>query len=359
MNAPASTYRLQFSAATTFTDAVGLLPYLDALGVGALYASPLLESGAGSNHGYDVVDPTRVSAERGGEAGREALVAAVRAHGLGFVLDIVPNHLGVEVPRVNPWWWDVLAHGRASRYASYFDVDWDAGPVLVPVLDADEEKALGELSLSDDRSELRYYEHAFPVAPGSGTGTARRRCTSGSTTGSCPGSGGAAELTYRRFFDVSTLAALRVEDPDVFEATHREVLRWVDAGEVDGIRVDHPDGLTDPGGYLRRLRAAIGPDRWLVVEKILGVGETLPASWPVDGTTGYEALREICGVFVDPCGAGLLTQFAAEHTGRKDSAHAVEHDARREVASTILAAEVHRIARAWRSRPEPSLPRTG
>ena len=157
---------------------------------------------------------------------------------------------------------------------------------------------------------------------------------------------GAAELTYRRFFDVSTLAAVRIEDPEVFEATHREVLRWVRAGEVDGLRVDHPDGLSDPGGYARRLRAAIGPDRWLLVEKILAVGESLPPSWPVDGTSGYEALRELCGVFVDPDGAGLLTQFAAEHTGVKLSARTVEHDARREVARTILAAEVRRIAEA-------------
>jgi (1->4)-alpha-D-glucan 1-alpha-D-glucosylmutase len=342
--APSSTYRLQLSKDTTFGDAVELLPYLDALGVGALYASPLLESGAGSNHGYDVVDPTRVSAERGGEEGRRALVAAVREHGLGFVLDIVPNHVGVDIPQANPWWWDVLAHGRASEHAAAFDVDWDAGPILLPVLDADEEKALSELVLSDDRTQLRYYERAFPVAPGTGdTGSAREvherqhyRLVSWKR--------GAAELTYRRFFDVSTLAAVRVELPEIFEKTHREILRWVAAGDVDGLRVDHPDGLSDPGAYVRRLRAAIGPDRWLLVEKILGVGEELPASWPVNGTSGYEALREIQGVFVDPDGAGLLTQLAAEHTGRKESAHAAEHAARREVADTILAAEVRRIA---------------
>ncbi|MHA6630733.1 malto-oligosyltrehalose synthase [Pseudonocardia sichuanensis] len=342
--APSSTYRLQFSRDTTFTDAVALLPYLDALGAGALYASPLLESGAGSNHGYDVVDPTRVSQERGGEEGRRALVAAVRERGLGFVLDIVPNHVGVDVPQANPWWWDVLAHGRSSEHAGTFDIDWDAGPVLLPVLDADEEKALSELSLSEDRTQLRYYERAFPVAPGTGaTGTAQEvherqhyRLVSWKR--------GAAELAYRRFFDVSTLAAVRVELPEIFEKTHREVLRWVEAGDVDGIRVDHPDGLSDPGAYARRLRAALGPQRWLLVEKILAVGEELPASWPVNGTSGYEALREIQGVFVDPDGAGVLTQLAAEHTGRKESAHAAEHAARREVADTILAAEVRRIA---------------
>lgn len=338
---PSSTYRVQFSRDTTFTDGIALLPYLDALGVGALYASPLLESGAGSDHGYDVVDPTRVSGERGGEQGRRALVAAVREHRMQFLLDIVPNHLGVGVPKANPWWWDVLRLGRSSEFAGNFDIDWAAGPVLLPVLDADEEKALSELSVAD--GELRYYEHVFPLAPGTGSGSAQEvherqhyRLVSWKR--------GAAELTYRRFFDVSTLAAVRVELPEIFEATHREVLRWVEAGEVDGIRVDHPDGLSDPGGYTRRLRAAIGPDRWLLVEKILGVGETLPPSWPVDGTSGYEALREYQGVFVDPDGAGLLTQLSAEHTGGRQSLHAAEHDARREVAATILAAEVRRIA---------------
>jgi (1->4)-alpha-D-glucan 1-alpha-D-glucosylmutase len=342
--APSSTYRLQFSRDLTFTDAVELVPYLNTLGVGALYASPLLESGAGSNHGYDVVDPTRVSAERGGEEGRKALVAAVREAELGFVLDIVPNHVGVEVAKANPWWWDVLEHGRGSRWAGHFDIDWDAGPVLLPILDADEEKALDELSLSEDRTELRYYEHAFPVAPGTGGAGTAQEVHARQHYRLCSWKRGAAELTYRRFFDVSTLAAVRVELPEVFADAHREILRWVEAGDVDGIRVDHPDGLSDPGAYLRRLRAAIGPERWLLAEKILGVGEDLPVSWPIDGTTGYEALREVCGVFVDPDGAGLITQFAAEHTGVKESSHAAERRGRREVADTILAAEVRRIA---------------
>jgi (1->4)-alpha-D-glucan 1-alpha-D-glucosylmutase len=357
VRAPSSTYRLQFSSLTTFDDAIGLVPYLDALGVGALYASPLLESGAGSNHGYDVVDPTRTSGERGGDERRAALVAALREHGLRFVLDIVPNHVGVDVAKANPWWWDVLRLGRSSEHADTFDIDWDAGPILLPILDADEEAALGELSVevSGDSGELRYYEHAFPLAPGTGEGSVREvherqhyRLVSWKR--------GAAELTYRRFFDVSTLAAVRVEVPEIFEKAHREVLRWVADGEVDGIRVDHPDGLSDPGGYVRMLRAAIGPDRWLLVEKILAAGEELPVSWPVDGTSGYEALREVQGVFVDPDGAGLITQLAAEHTGSKQSLHAAEHDARREVAATILAAEVRRIAAV--AAREHAFPRT-
>lgn len=343
MTVPSSTYRLQLSAEMTFADAVALVPYLDALGVGALYTSPLLEAAPGSRHGYDVVDPGRVSQERGGDEGRRALVAAVREHGMGLVVDIVPNHVGVDPPQVNPWWWDVLRHGPSSPYARHFDIDWDRGPLLLPVLDEDEEKALSELELTADGTQLRYHERAFPVAPGTGEGTPQDvherqhyRLVSWRR--------GASELNYRRFFDISGLAALRVEQPETFEATHREVLRWVAAGEVDGLRVDHPDGLADPGGYLRRLREAVGPRCWLIVEKILGTDERLPASWPVDGTTGYDALREVCGVFVDPKGAGLLTQLAAEHVGWRESARNAEHEARREVAETILESEVRRIA---------------
>lgn len=339
----ASTYRLQFSKDLTFAQATGLVAYLDALGVGALYASPLLESGTGSNHGYDVVDPGRVSEERGGEDDRRALVAALRAHGLGLLLDIVPNHLGVEVAEDNPWWWDVLGRGRDSAYASHFDIDFDSGPVLLPILGDDEEQAISELTLSEDRSRLRYYEHSFPVAGGTSDGDAAEvhsrqhyRLVSWRR--------GAAELNYRRFFDVSTLAAVRVELPEVFDAAHREVLRWVSEGDVDGLRVDHPDGLSDPGGYLRRLRAAIGPDRTLLVEKILGIGEELPASWPVEGTTGYEALREICGVFVDPAGEEPLNRLAVRHVGADARFEDAEHAARLEVARTILSAEVRRIA---------------
>ena len=262
-----------------------------------------------------MVDPTRISAERGGPEGLRALVAAVREHGLGFVLDIVPNHVGVAGSRENPWWWDVLRHGKASAYATYFDIDWDAGPILLPGAGRRRgEGALGARPLRRRRPSCATTSTPRPSRPAPRAAAAqevheRQHYRFGSWKR------GAAELTYRRFFDVSTLAAVRVEDPEVFAATHAEILRWVDEGAVDGLRVDHPDGLSDPGGYARRLRAAIGPDRWLVVEKILGVGEALPASWPVDGTSGYEALREIQGVFVDPDGAGLLTQFAAEHTG--------------------------------------------
>ncbi|MFI7678097.1 alpha-amylase family glycosyl hydrolase [Actinophytocola sp. NPDC049390] len=298
-----STYRLQISPKFTLDAAVSVVDYLARLGVSAVYTSPLLTASPGSTHGYDVVDPTGASAELGGEEARRRLVSTAQASGLSVVVDIVPNHMSVEVPSANPWWWDVLRHGPDSAYARYFDVDWSRGRILLPVLGSD---SLDDLSVRDDR--LVYFEHEFPLAPGTAGGTPREvhdrqhyRLVNWRE--------GNAELTYRRFFDITTLAGVRVEDPAVFEATHGEVLRWVRAGEVAGLRVDHPDGLADPGAYMRRLRAE-APDAWLVVEKILAVDESLPASWPVDGTTGYDALREICGVFVDPAGEPALTALA-------------------------------------------------
>ena len=330
-----STYRLQINPAFSLDDAAAVVDYLARLGAGAVYTSPLLTASPGSTHGYDVVDPTKASPELGGEQARLRLVSAARAAGLDIVVDIVPNHMSVEVPSANPWWWDVLRHGRESRYATYFDVDWSRGPILLPVLGSD---SVSDLAVRDDR--LVYFDHEFPLAPGTSDGTPQEvhdrqhyRLVNWRR--------GNAELTYRRFFDVTTLAGVRVEDPAVFEATHGEVLRWVQAGEVAGLRVDHPDGLADPGGYMRRLRAA-APDAWLVVEKILAVDEALPASWPVDGTTGYDALREICGLFVDPAG----------EPPEETALHDVETECRRLITRTSLVAEMRRIAALANVAPE-------
>jgi (1->4)-alpha-D-glucan 1-alpha-D-glucosylmutase len=333
---PSSTYRLQLRPEFDFAAAADLADYLHRLGVGAMYASPMLDAVPGSTHGYDVVDPTRARPELGGEAGRQELSARLREIGLALVVDIVPNHVSVVTP-ANPWWTDLLRHGRESRYAKYFDIDWSRKRLLLPVLGSDEDIA----KLTVDGDALVYYEHRFPIAPGTGDGTPAevhdrqhyelvdwRR--------------GNAELNYRRFFDITTLAAVRVEDEEVFTAVHGEVLRWVAGGDVVGLRVDHPDGLADPGGYVRRLRAG-APDAWLVVEKILHPGEDLPASWPVQGTTGYDALRELSGVFVDPDGERKFTELAGQ-LGVATDFRAVQEEASRLVADTILVAEIRRIA---------------
>ena len=334
---PASTYRLQLRPDFDFAAARGVVGYLRDLGIGAVYVSPVLEATPGSTHGYDVTDPTRMREELGGEEGFRSLTAAAREAGVGVIVDIVPNHMSVEVPSANPWWHSVLREGEASAYAHHFDIDWSRGRVLVPALGEDAD--LAKLTVEGD--ELVYFDHRFPIAPGTGDGTPQeihdrqhyelvdwRR--------------GNTELNYRRFFDITTLAAVTVEQPEVFDDAHREILTWVNAEEVTGLRVDHPDGLADPGAYVRQLREA-APHAWIVIEKILHPGEPLPASWPVDGTTGYDAMRELFGVLLDPAGETAFTKLADRLGVRTDYA-AVEEEARRLVTDTILVAEVRRIA---------------
>ena len=341
---PAGTYRVQIRPDFGFDDTAAVAGYLADLGVTHLYSAPLLTAAPGSVHNYDVVDHREANPQLGGEPGRRRLVAALRAAGLGLVVDIVPNHAGIAVPEANPAWWDVLANGRGSAYSGWFDIDWSRDRIVVPVLGHDGD--LDKLRVED--GELRYYDHRYPIAPGTGAGTPRevharqhyelvgwRR--------------GDRELNYRRFFAVSDLAGLRVEDPAVFEATHAEMLRWVARGDVDGIRVDHPDGLRDPVGYLVRLRAA-APGPWLVVEKILEHGEELP-DWPVDGTTGYEALREVCGLFVDPAGEAAFTALDTALTEVAVSWPELTRACKLEAAHRMFPAELRRLAAL-----APSLP---
>jgi (1->4)-alpha-D-glucan 1-alpha-D-glucosylmutase len=302
-----STYRLQMRGDQfTFADAENLLDYLDDLGVSHLYLSPILTAAEGSTHGYDVVDPTTVSSALGGPEGLESLSAAARERGMGLVVDIVPNHVGVEDPRQNRWWWDVLTHGRESRYATFFDIDWALDPdgrIVLPVLGSDDDVD----SLTVDGDVLRLDTRAWPITPGTGAGSGpavhdrQHYRLVGWRHNVCG---------YRRFFSITSLAALRQEDRAVFDATHVEVKRWFTDGLVDGVRVDHPDGLSNPAGYLEWLREISGPDAWIVIEKILAVEEPLEPTLPVAGTTGYDALREIGGLFVDPTGKRALTELA-------------------------------------------------
>ncbi|BBY53712.1 malto-oligosyltrehalose synthase [Mycobacterium koreense] len=306
-----STYRLQLRGADSgerfdFDDAAALVDYLDELGVSHLYLSPILTAVTGSSHGYDVTDPTCVSPALGGPDGLARLSAAARARGMGLIVDIVPNHLGVGRPEQNRWWWDVLRAGRGSPYAAFFDIDWDldGGRIVLPVLGSDSDAE----DLRVDGDVLRLGERCWPIAEGTGAGSAaavhdrQHYRLVGWRRGICG---------YRRFFSITDLAALRQEDPEVFDACHAEVARWFAEDLVDGVRIDHPDGLTDPVGYLRRLRALLGPRAWIVIEKILAADEALEPTLPIAGTTGYDALRLIGGVFVDPAGAADLTALAA------------------------------------------------
>jgi (1->4)-alpha-D-glucan 1-alpha-D-glucosylmutase len=340
-----STYRLQLRAESsgfgfTFADAEKLLDYFAELGVSHLYLSPILTPVVGSAHGYDVADTTKVSAELGGADGLARLSAAARARGLGLVVDIVPNHLGVDKPEQNRWWWDVLRHGPSSAYAHFFDIDWDLadGRIVLPVLGSDDDVA--DLSVDDDL--LRLGDLAFPIAPGTGNGTGpevhdrQHYRLVGWKRGVCG---------YRRFFSITSLAGLRQEDRSVFDATHVEVARWFAEGLVDGVRIDHPDGLSDPAGYLTWLRELVGPDAWIVIEKILAVDEALEPTLPIAGTTGYDALREIGGIFVDPKGAPALTALVDSAGIDYQHMPAMLADLKTAAATETLASEMGRLRR--------------
>ena len=350
-----STYRLQMRGdCFTFADAQDQLDYFAALGVSHLYLSPILTAAEGSTHGYDVTDPTTVSAALGGPEGFARLSRAAREKGLGVIVDIVPNHVGVEKPQQNPWWWDVLTHGRESAYASFFDIDWDLGNgrVVLPVLGSDDD--VDDLVVDGD--VLRLGDLVYPIAPGTGEGTGRQVHDRqhyrliGWRNGVCG---------YRRFFSITSLAGLRQEDRAVFDATHVEVKRWFDEGLVDGVRIDHPDGLSNPAGYLTWLRELTGPQAWIVVEKILAPDEPLEPSLLVEGTTGYDAMREIGGVLLDPAGEAPLTQlFESTGVGYGDMP-ALGRRLKAEAVTRTLGSELGRLRRtvvAATGRDHPQLP---
>ncbi|MGZ8180182.1 malto-oligosyltrehalose synthase [Williamsia sp. SKLECPSW1] len=347
-----ATYRLQLTAEFTFADAEAVLDHVAGLGVSHLYLSPINTATAGSTHGYDWIPPVAVAPVLGGLDGLRRLRAAAADRGLGIVVDIVPNHTGVEDPRQNSWWWDVLTHGAESVYAHHFDIDWSTdngadGKIALPVLgSADDVTAL---EIDADAHELAFYEHRFPLAPGTPTGDPAA-AHDAQAYRLVPWDAGI--IGYRRFFAVNGLAGLRQEDPDVYAATHALVHTLVAEDLVDGIRVDHPDGLTDPVGYLRRLRADIGDDRVLWVEKILGTDEMLDPVLPVDGTTGYDALRWVDGVFVDPAARAEFTAIHREVTGDDGDAswlHDAEHDRKRRTLDELFPAERARLSRAIRA----------
>lgn len=339
MLTPTSTYRLQIRNEFDLHEAAALVPYLHDLGVDWVYLSPILTAEEGSDHGYDMTDPSAVDPVRGGPDGLAALSEAARAAGMGVLVDIVPNHMGVQTPADNAWWWQLLQEGRGSRMAEAFDVDWDegGGRIRIPVL-GDGEDELDRLSLVD--GELRYYDNRFPLAEGSAhPGDSPAEVHARQHYELVNWRRADSELNYRRFFGVNTLAGLRVEVPWVFEESHAEVKRWFDDGLVDGLRIDHPDGLADPEGYLRDLRSLTG-GAYVLVEKILEPGETLPVEWDTAGTTGYDALAEVDRLFTDPDGEHALTGSVPV-----DPFHEMIHHTKRGIADGILRSEVLRLAR--------------
>lgn len=332
---PIATYRLQLGPDRSLDAASGLVPYLASLGISHLYLSPIFEAVPGSTHGYDVTDPTRVRGELGGRPALERLRDVLDHHGLGLVLDIVPNHQAVHAD--NPLWWSLLRDGPDGPAGTVFDVDWGGGPhhpagsVLLPVLGAHPSQAIaaGDLRLDGTGEEVvvRYHDQCFPLRPGTVPPSVRE------APGRAVADGGELEallarqwyrlahwragqddLSHRRFFDVTGLVGVRVEDPEVFDRTHALIIELVHEGVVQGLRVDHIDGLADPDGYLDRL-AAVTDGAWVLVEKILERGERLPSAWSVDGTTGYEGGALVTEVLHDPTGAPPLVDLFEQVTG--------------------------------------------
>jgi (1->4)-alpha-D-glucan 1-alpha-D-glucosylmutase len=326
VNIPAATYRIQFRDGVDFDKAVALVPYLKRLGISHLYASPVFTATSDSTHGYDITDANEIDPVLGGRAGFDRLSEALKAAGLGLILDIVPNHMAASLE--NPWWRDVIEHGGKSRYARHFDIDWSRRLTL-PFLGDTFEEVLekGEITLKADprtgQPAFAYFDTYYPLAPD----------TYGASE-TTPDNAALAELhqrqpyrlmswrdaprelSYRRFFEITGLAGVRVEDDAVFDDTHRLILELVHSGAVDGLRVDHVDGLADPKAYLERLREKAGADCYITVEKILGKGERLPADWPVSGTTGYEFIAALSDVLVEDENIAVLRNLYENVVGK-------------------------------------------
>jgi (1->4)-alpha-D-glucan 1-alpha-D-glucosylmutase len=354
---PVSTYRLQIHGGFTYLDAARQVPYLAALGVTHVYLSPILQPAPGSTHGYDVLDHTRIHAEAGGRADFDTLVKRCREHRMGIIVDVVPNHMMVPRPtHLNAPLWSLLREGRRSPFAAWFDVDWDVQDdrILMPVLGGSVEAAItsGDIVLASDGGPtgrewvIWHYGDEFPVRPGT-EHLPLRELLDAQAYRLSSWREAAEGLNYRRFFDVTSLVAVRVEDPVVFAATHALLLALYGHGAIDGFRIDHPDGLADPGGYLESLAAGTG-DGWVVVEKILEGEEELPQGWHCAGTTGYDALLRVQQVLTDGSGEETLDRLWTERS--RDTPHGIPLEdtitaSKRLVVDDVQAAEVDRLMR--------------
>lgn len=353
---PISTYRLQLGPDLSFEQAAAHLDYLADLGVTDLYLSPILQAAPGSTHGYDVVDHTTISEVMGGRKGFEKLAQAAHEHTMGVIVDLVPNHMGVPTPIYhNKAVWSVLKHGPNSPYARWFDGTDDGDGILMPSLGerigtvlanheiTREERVIPGFEDQGPQPVLVYYDNVYPVRAGT-EDLPIESCVAQQYYRLAYWKVAAEELNFRRFFDVDTLLAVRVEDPEVFHATHGLLLELYDQGFIDGFRIDHPDGLADPRGYMRRLHSVTG-GAWIIAEKILEEDEQLQDDWPVSGTTGYDASWRIGALYCEPKGYSELATIA--HTITDDipgSLDEVISVAKREITTTSLIAEVHRIA---------------
>lgn len=353
-----STYRLQLHAGFTFEDVRRVLPYLNALGVSHVYLSPIATATPGSTHGYDVIDPTQLNPELGGDEGYERLVEEQRRVGLGQVVDIVPNHMGIAPGSGNSYWEDVLRRGPDSEYAAVFDVEWDAPPrgrVILPILGAELDEVIADGQIEVDRSgegALLVYGNRLPLRPGSLEAWEESEGLAALAAQQYYRleywRAGKERLDYRRFFAIDDLIGIRTDDPAVFDLVHRLPLDLVRRGVVDGLRVDHIDGIRDPEAYLAHLREQLTeaerPDAYLVVEKILEADEPLP-DWSCEGTTGYEAMNEFTRVLLSPEHLDRFDALDRRVSQREETYEEIATEGRTHVVRELLGGQFARLTR--------------
>jgi (1->4)-alpha-D-glucan 1-alpha-D-glucosylmutase len=339
---PVATYRVQFNRDFQLEDARAIVDYLHELGITDLYASPILKARPGSAHGYDVTDPSTVNPEIGDTEELHRLSSALQSHNMGLILDIVPNHMAASLD--NPWWFDVLEKGEESPYASFFDVNWEMKKVLLPILRRPYGETLENhelvLATENGKQVVQYYEQRLPLAAGAENFRAEAidQVLSRQHYRLAFWRRAADSINYRRFFDVSDLVGLRVDRDEVFRATHEFPLELLKQGTITGLRIDHVDGLLDPKGYLDRL-----PETYVVIEKILGGDEKIPADWRTNGTTGYDFLNFLNGAFVDVEGYRRLTGMYADLTGLTKSRAKIFRERKRQVMAQLFAGEVNAL----------------
>jgi (1->4)-alpha-D-glucan 1-alpha-D-glucosylmutase len=342
MRIPGATYRLQFNKEFRFTDALRILDYLHDLGITDVYASPILKAKAGSGHGYDVTDPSQINPEIGTPDEFDQLCRAIHDRGMALLVDIVPNHMAASLE--NPWWFDVLERGEASPYAEFFDVNWASRKVLLPILATSYGEALEnrefQIRLENGRPVLLYREQKLPLAAGAESLSYESvdPVLSRQHYRLAYWRKAADAINYRRFFDINDLVGLRAERDDVFHATHQLILQLVEEGKIDGIRIDHIDGLRDPKRYLERL-----PNVYVSVEKILAGNEQLPRDWRTQGTTGYDFTNYVNGVFIDREGYLKVEHTYARITGDRATYKQVFRDRKRQVMRELFPGEVQAL----------------
>lgn len=354
---PITSYRIQLSPDFDFEDVEGIIPYLSSLGITDVFFSPILQAAPESNHGYDVVDHEKISVDLGGIEGFRKVSRALHDAGIHIIVDIVPNHMAVPTPLFhNRALWSLLRDGEDSPYLNWFDIELsDAGDgLLMAVLGERIGQALANETITIDTmivpgfesdgetKVVRYYDQVFPIRRGT-EGLPLAELLDAQFYRLAHWRVANEELNYRRFFDVDTLAAIRVENPTVFQESHALLLDLMAEGHIDAFRIDHPDGLADPREYFRNLNEATG-GAWTVAEKILEGEETLPSDWPCAGTTGYDSLMRLQGLFTDPTGLPELTQFYSELSGTTDSVSSIEVKSKRQIVDTSLYAEIERLS---------------